>query len=336
MNAEPPRQTPGLRPLRFVVFGASIVSEWGNPAATTTRAVLRALVVAGHDAVFLEQRGNRPTVELLRARGAGALRAFAARYPTVQYRTYDIPHGSDRAVWPGREVATADAVIVQDTAPPEVIDTIAALANRQLVRFLQVTQPTPPANDGRFDHVLAPMDPVVASRDGVTPFGPAVEETVLLREAGSGGVIVVAYDNSDAAARIAAALATDGPVLVTPGAVGADGFRYVPEVELASLYRAADVAVVVAGDASPLATARVLLPLSFGCASLVVAGEGMPPVPADGSVVAVALEHLGAAVRSRRRRSGSSTGPTVPLRYTGADHAERLAALVKEIQRRRG
>ena len=46
------------RPLRFVVFGGSIASDWGNPAATSTRAVLSAIARAGHEVTFLEQRGN--------------------------------------------------------------------------------------------------------------------------------------------------------------------------------------------------------------------------------------------------------------------------------------
>jgi spore maturation protein CgeB len=41
--------------MRFVVFGLSITSSWGNGHATTYRSLLRALAERGHDVLFLER-----------------------------------------------------------------------------------------------------------------------------------------------------------------------------------------------------------------------------------------------------------------------------------------
>src|SRR5919106_3544671 len=42
-------------PLRFVIFGLSITSSWGNGHATTYRGLVRALTGRGHEVLFLER-----------------------------------------------------------------------------------------------------------------------------------------------------------------------------------------------------------------------------------------------------------------------------------------
>ena len=64
--------------LRIVMFGQSIVSEVGNPRATTSRAICRSLIAAGHDVTFLEDRRNPALVAQLKTVGAGPLRDAAA------------------------------------------------------------------------------------------------------------------------------------------------------------------------------------------------------------------------------------------------------------------
>lgn len=156
------------RPLRFVVFGESIVSDWENPPADTWRPILQALAAAGHDATFLEQRRNRPVVELLRARGAGPVRAFGEQYPDILYRTYDLPSGAHRQVWFGREVATADVVIVLDTAPAGVVEELTSYDTPRIVKVFHRT------GHGRlatapdaFDVVLPPSWPESNATDTV-------------------------------------------------------------------------------------------------------------------------------------------------------------------------
>ncbi|GIW04893.1 MAG: hypothetical protein KatS3mg059_1513 [Thermomicrobiales bacterium] len=116
------------RSLRLAMFGTSVVSDYGNPAATTIRAIMRALVARGHEVIFLEERRNRPTLALLRDRGASALRAFSAHAPDVRYRTYELPTGVELTLWLSRELATVDAVILLEGTPPS--DACALLSGR--------------------------------------------------------------------------------------------------------------------------------------------------------------------------------------------------------------
>ena len=88
-------------------FDPTIFSDFGDILGD-----LRALIAAGHEALFLEERRNRPTVELLQARGSSAFRAFGQHYANLPYRTYELPHGLERTVWFVRQVATADAVVL--------------------------------------------------------------------------------------------------------------------------------------------------------------------------------------------------------------------------------
>ncbi len=194
------------RPLRLVVFGGSIVSDWGNPAATSWRALLRALTAAGHDAVFLERRKNEAVVDLLRARGGDAMRAFGRAYPDVRNRTYDLPVGSERSVWFGREVSTADAAIVLDDAPEGIFAEIVAYDTPRLVKVLARTETlrSAPVAEDRFDLILG---------EGTLP---AVEISAGLPPGERSGVLVVAYEDEVLANRVAVRLSTLRPQLITP------------------------------------------------------------------------------------------------------------------------
>src|SRR5215218_10044244 len=195
------------RPLRLVIFGGSIVSDWGNPAATSWRALLRALSAAGHDAVFLERRRNDAVVDLLRARGGDAMRAFGRAYPDILNRTYDLPRGAERSVWFGREVSTADAAILLDDAPAEIFDEIVAYDTPRLVKILARTEKavTVPVGEDRFDLILG---------EGTHP---AVEISAGKPSAERSGVILVAYEDEALANRIAESLSALNPELITPG-----------------------------------------------------------------------------------------------------------------------
>ena len=310
-------------PLRLAVFGESIVSDWENPSATSWRALLRALIAAGHDAVFLEPRRNRATVELLRARGAGPLRSFAARYPDIRYRTYDLPTGLERSVWFGREVATLDAVVILDIAPPELHEEIGGYQTRRLLRVLQRTGGAGHTTDGiavGYDLVLAPQGGA-----GAVPFGPSVEVPAVQPAPAREGTVVVAYDDVRIAAEIASALAPLAPRLLTPGSLPAP-WTFVPEVELPDAYRAAEVAVVIPADASPLASARLALPLSAGCPTLTT-GDAIPPLPPALPVLTTTPQTV-AADLARGRVSVLPT-PTVPADLRADQAAARLVQLLR-------
>jgi hypothetical protein len=294
-------------PLRLAVFGESIVSDWGNPAATTWRALLRALTAAGHDAAFLEPRRNRATVELLRARGAGALRAFAARYPDVRYRTYDLPRGVERSLWFGREVATLDAVVVLDTAPPEILDEVRAYRTHRLLRVLQRTGAgpgSPAVSSDEINLVLAPEE----GDDGAVLFGAAVEVPAVRSAPARRGVVVVAYGDQSTAEATASALSSAEPDLLTSGGLP-EPWAFVPEVELGERFGTAEVAVVVVAHQSPLAAARLALPLAAGCPVLAV-GRDRPALPPDLPVPFVTVDTVAAEVA--RLRQSAVPAPLVP------------------------
>ncbi len=127
------------RPLRFVFFGRSIVSDWENPTAVLSRAILRALNDLGHETRFLEERGNQPTVDLLHARGSAPLRAFSKEFPDIVYRTYELPSGAERTLWVARELGDVDAVVALNDAPPEVLDELSRVPLPRLVRIVAMT-----------------------------------------------------------------------------------------------------------------------------------------------------------------------------------------------------
>lgn len=149
------------RPLRFVFFGRSIVSDWENPTAHASRALLRALNELGHETRFLEQRGNQPTVDLLRAKGAGPLRDFNEQFPDIVYRTYELPKGLERTVWLAREVGDVDSAVALDDAPAEVLAELARVPLPRLVRVIALTTTVEPR-----------YEPDILLGTNELPFGP--------------------------------------------------------------------------------------------------------------------------------------------------------------------
>ena len=249
-----------VRPLRFVVFGESIVSDWGNPVATSARAVLDALTTLGHEVTFLERCGNDAITELLRARGSQATHSFAATYPMIRARTFDLPRGWERTVWFSREVGTTDAVIALPGTPSELIPEIVATPKLHVAKF--VDESFGVEHDGSR---LVRSTP--GGRGDGIPLGPAVTTTAGQRERSS-RPLLVAYDDYERALSIALTFAGLNPVLISTGIAMLPGWDYVPEIELPELYKRLHAAVVIGAGDSAWASARALLPLASGCAAL--------------------------------------------------------------------
>ena len=308
-----------FEPLRFLIFGASIVSDWGNPMATTSRAVARALTALGHEVVFLEQRRNAPTVGLLEHRGYGPVRDFTKRYPDVRYRTYDIPPPREQSVWLGREATTSDVMIVLADAPAEVKDGLEAL---DLPFVLSLIENLPASTSERL--LLTGMH---ASEIGAE-FGPAV-----IRGAESGSlprshrVLLVAYDDAPLARETAMALEAFAPRLALAGQADLADWLFVPELALPDLYRDADVVVVAGAGRERGSLARFLLPASLGAQVVAVEPEGVGDVAVEGLVVA-APASVAAAVERAGEPGAAPDQLTISEAHDAATIAERLVDVV--------
>ncbi len=322
-NATPPVSPNGrlLRPLRLAIFGASLVSDYGNPLATTARAVMQALTERGHEVTFLEERRNAPTVALLRERGAAPLRAFSARYPRLRYRTYEMPPGIEGALWLSRELATIDAVILHEGTPPAIIELLTGRSGRHFVRVAHAA--------GGGQPLLPDADLVISALpEGSTqsvPFGPAVMPQPHSPEQRT-DVLLVGYDDMDVAQAARSALSEAGVTVTTiaSGIAPLPDWPFVPEAELPARYGAARLAIVVGIGTDPLAAARALLPVAAGCPVIVV---GDAPRRDFGSAVKVAtIDSLPAQVAEAL--VSAELQIAVPAAFDATEQAERLVGAI--------
>ena len=227
---------------RIVVFSPSIISDMGNPQATTVRAMCQAFVDLGHDVTHLEQRGNEPLDALLGSRGYGPMRSFNERYPGIRYRQYDLPRGMERSVWFGREVATADGIVAYPGTPKAVVEEVAAFDIPRRVRFWADSE----------DH----------ARDLL----PLWFEAAVLVNEHSGkrtGTLAVAYDT---------AFSVPGDVeRVTAGSLDHSEWTYIPEILLTDRYQAVERVVMTRHEAWE----RVLLAAGSGATVDLVDESGL-------------------------------------------------------------
>ena len=230
------------RQLRLVVFSQSIISDIGNPQATTVRAMCQAFADAGHDITHLEKRGNPALMRMLKTRGYAPMRAFNERYPRIRYRQYDLLTGTERAVWFGRETAVADAVVAYPGTPDEVISELATRDVAGILRFWSG------ASGQSIELLSLWTDPAVLIR-----------ETNELREDGC----VVAYDDEAVANR-------PGWPRISAGSLAGPDWLYVPEVLLEDLYHRSST--VALDDSVDLA--RALLPVANGAATELIDAAG--------------------------------------------------------------
>jgi hypothetical protein len=259
------------RPLRFVIFCESIVSDWDNPAATSTRALARALQTDGHDVVVYEERLNRPVRALLKARGSSALRSFATKYADIHYRTYVLPSGTERMVWIVQQMATADAVIVQSGAPPSLIETLGKLDVSRLVRIAWDAGENPTDQQWADETMVASLAP---RRTGKTLFGPMVEPANDRTDSARHGVAIVAYGDEELARKVRSTSELFDLDYLSAGSVVLDGWPFVSEVDLPARYARAKAAVVIGAGEDPWSAARRFLAIASGCPVVTVDTHG--------------------------------------------------------------
>ena len=253
--------------LRFVFAGTSIVSDWGNPAATTNRAVMTALIELGHEATFLEPRHDASLIELLKARGSEPVRAFLAAYPKLQYRTVDLPATFQASSWAGQFLATASASVALIGCPEVVADGFRQFEEAGVRYFQEETD----SGRSMLKHGLEGRN--------VTSFQPAV----LPREWNQPrhGSLLVAYDDAELARQIAEVVQPD--TRIVSGKAELPDWEWVPEVDLPERYgRAARVVIVDGKD--EITPVRVWLPRANGATAWGVASGDAEEIHADAEV----------------------------------------------------
>lgn len=223
-----------MRKLRFVVFSPSIISDLGNPQATTVRAMCQALIDLGHDVTHLEPRVNPFVTELLHTRGYGPVRSFNARYPLLRYRQYEPTGGFARRVWFSREIGTADVVVAYPGCGDEVMEEVIGLESPRMLAFF------PGAERVGADLLDAWFQPAVV------PVAASGERS---------GTLAVAYDTRpdiEAAQGVSSGRFSDGQ------------WPYVPEVDLPDRYGTAERIRMSAEELTGMRLARALLAVASG------------------------------------------------------------------------
>ncbi len=233
--------------LRFILAGASIVSDWGNPAATTNRAVMTALIELGHEATYLEPRHDEALIALLKARGSEPMRAFLAAYPKLQYRTVDLPEAYQASSWAGQFLSTASAAVSLIGCPAVFADGLRQFEEAGVRYFVEEA---------------AGVGSVL--REGpdsriVTTYQPAVLPQVW--DVPRRGTLLVAYDDAELALRVADVMQPDARIV--SGKAELPDWEWVPEVDLPERYGRAERVLIVDGNDS-IAPARVWLARANG------------------------------------------------------------------------
>jgi hypothetical protein len=230
--------------LRFVLFSPSIISDIGNPQATSVRALAQALVDLGHDVEHHEPKGNDHLTRMLTSRGYGPMRAFNLAFPNLRYSQYAPSGGTARRVWFSRVIGTADVVLAFPGTDSAVFDEIAELDSDRIVTIWPGSKMLP-------DDLRAKID------------GPMVRPV-----AGSGerrDHLTVSYDlpiNRVAGTHLEAGQWTTGVA------------TFVPEVDIPARYTSIESVRIRTEEIAGLGLARALLPVASGSETILVNKSG--------------------------------------------------------------
>lgn len=292
---------------RLLVFGESIRSDFGNPQALTWRALMRSLTRAGHDVVFIEPRRGDSLTSLLRHRGFGPLRQFAARFPDIQYRTLDLPGGRELAIWLARELALIDAVVVLDDASPEIRTIVDDYDEPGLIRFTTNARSEASVPSAATSVRMAPIGETTDDLDGdILRIGPAIRWPVGIRPPAPDRprLAVLAWDaaSSDLAERTRRIVQDQRPdsAAYSLGTLTVPGWTPATTLDIGSVLDEVDLAVVVADPNMERSNTAVrsLLPWSLGVRSVtVMSAEVDRPVSHPGVSVGIGqlAHHLASA-----------------------------------------
>ncbi|MFO1024348.1 MAG: glycosyltransferase [Acetobacteraceae bacterium] len=107
--------------MKFVLYAHSVASDWNNGHAHFMRGILTELEARGHRTLVLEPADGWSRSNLIADQGTEPLARFAATFPTLTVQTYgaDFDHAA--------ALADADAVVVHEWTPPDLVTRIGRL-----------------------------------------------------------------------------------------------------------------------------------------------------------------------------------------------------------------
>jgi spore maturation protein CgeB len=111
--------------MRFVMFYQSLISDWNHGNAHFLRGIVRELTRRGHEVSVFEPRDGWSLRSLLAEQGDAAISEFAAAYPGMRSRLYDLEDLDFDLV-----LGKADVVIVHEWNHPHLFAAIAAHRRR--------------------------------------------------------------------------------------------------------------------------------------------------------------------------------------------------------------
>lgn len=156
--------------MKFVLFYHSLVSDWNHGNAHFLRGIVAELIARGHRVEVHEPEDGWSRRHLVAEHGEAAIAEFHRRFPRLYSRVYD-PERFD----PGAALAGADAVIVHEWTPPELVTLIGRERRRTrgfrlLFHDTHHRSVTAPEEMARYD---------LRDYDGVLAFGGAVRDRYL-------------------------------------------------------------------------------------------------------------------------------------------------------------
>ena len=292
--------------LRIVMFVSSVVSDWRNPSATSSRAIARSFRARGHEVRVLEQRLNTATSDYIRQRRSDPARLLHSIYPDLDYITFDPPIDRESMVWLGREATGADAVIVRADAAMFAIEGMRRIQAPFLAKVIE-NDPLPSGQIAQIQPAVLPDSRFSATRQN--------------------NVLLVAYDDTELALNAASVLPNAQKIV--SGSADLPDWEFVPELTLPERYRQVAVSVVVdAPDRWP-DLSRSLLGMASGCHTL-IAGRDAVELGYDFRTVPIAQLQLAA---EEALVLASSLGPTTVPDSINADQVvANLQVAIEEQQ----
>lgn len=172
--------------MRVVIFCHSLISDWNHGNAHFLRGISNELLARGHDVHVWEPSDSWSLQNLLTTEGESSLREFAAAYPNLRSKRYDLG-----TLDLSRALHGADLILVHEWNDPSVVQRIGDYRKRSqgstlLFHDTHHRSVTDPEAMSRYD---------LSGYDGVLAFGASVAE--VYRNYGWGRRVWVWHEAAD-------------------------------------------------------------------------------------------------------------------------------------------